>query len=215
MIPKKLHYIWLGGEKTPLTQKCVESFNKYLYDYEVVEWNESNIEYDKYTECLKKYYEKWYSQGMFAFCSDIARLYILSSNGGLYADADVEFIKHMPDRFIEKPLIARSSYNNGTVCNGCVWGCNKDDRLVLALTRWFDNHLQIAGDLYGKTWVFNSILMRFFELFGDNVGSNSIDDFHGYNVFPVDYFCAKNRYTGELSITNNTISICHFAGSWH
>ena len=37
MIPKKIHYIWVGWKELPeLEKKCVDSWNKYLPDYEWV-----------------------------------------------------------------------------------------------------------------------------------------------------------------------------------
>lgn len=44
MIPRVIHYCWLGDN--PLTksaQKCIASWRKYLPDYEIKEWNESNF----------------------------------------------------------------------------------------------------------------------------------------------------------------------------
>lgn len=43
MLPKKLHYIWIGNSKTELANKCIESYYKFMSDYEIIEWNESNI----------------------------------------------------------------------------------------------------------------------------------------------------------------------------
>ena len=40
MIPKKIHYCWFGGNPLPpLAVKCIESWKKYLPDYEIKEWN--------------------------------------------------------------------------------------------------------------------------------------------------------------------------------
>ena len=45
MIPKKIHYCWFGGNPLPpLAVKCIESWKKYLPDYEIKEWNESNFD---------------------------------------------------------------------------------------------------------------------------------------------------------------------------
>mgnify|MGYP006998402344 FL=1 len=41
MIPKIIHYCWFGeSEKSALHIKCIESWKKYLPDYEIKEWNE-------------------------------------------------------------------------------------------------------------------------------------------------------------------------------
>lgn len=45
MIPKIIHYCWFGGNPLPeLAIKCIESWKKYLPDYEIKEWNESNFD---------------------------------------------------------------------------------------------------------------------------------------------------------------------------
>jgi len=41
MIPKIIHYCWFGqGEMNEITQNCIESWKKYLPDYEFKVWNE-------------------------------------------------------------------------------------------------------------------------------------------------------------------------------
>lgn len=45
MISKKIHYCWFGGNpKNELILRCIESWSVYCPDYEIIEWNESNIE---------------------------------------------------------------------------------------------------------------------------------------------------------------------------
>ena len=52
MIPKTIHYCWFG--RTPLPDKakiCIESWKKFMPDYEIKEWNEDNFDVNiiKYT----------------------------------------------------------------------------------------------------------------------------------------------------------------------
>ena len=36
MIPKKIHYIWLGGKPLPkIAEKCIKSWKKHCPDYEI------------------------------------------------------------------------------------------------------------------------------------------------------------------------------------
>ena len=96
MIPKKIHYIWFGkGEKNDRIKHCIESWKKYLPDYEIIEWNEDNFDVN-YNEFTKKAYEekKW------AYVSDVARLWILYNEGGIYMDTDVEVYKPL-DEFLD------------------------------------------------------------------------------------------------------------------
>ena len=36
----------------------------------------------------------------------------------------------------------------------------------------------------------------------------------GPNVYPIDYFCAKDYKSGRVTITDNTVCIHHYAESW-
>ena len=45
MIPKKIHYVWVGGKKKPRDiKRCIKSWEKKLKDYEIIEWNEKNYD---------------------------------------------------------------------------------------------------------------------------------------------------------------------------
>jgi mannosyltransferase OCH1-like enzyme len=213
MIPKTLHYIWLGGNKTSLANKCINSFHTFMSDYDIIEWNESNIDLRWFNETELLFYNKFYESGKFAFCADLVRLHLLKRFGGIYVDADVEFIKHLPDEFLKSPFIGRSKPDN-TVCNGCIWACEKDDKLVSFLIRSFSNQLTSSLNTYGTRWIFNSLLVGFFSLFGDICESKEITQFHGYTVYPSEYFCPINNKNNKLIITENTVSIHHFSLSW-
>ena len=42
---KIIHYVWFGkGEKSELINHCIESWKKYLPDYQIKEWNELQIQ---------------------------------------------------------------------------------------------------------------------------------------------------------------------------
>ena len=57
MIPKKIHYIWLGKNSYPnLMDICINSWREKLPDYEIVEWNEENLNF--YEEIEKNRYLK-------------------------------------------------------------------------------------------------------------------------------------------------------------
>ena len=91
MIPKVIHYCWFGGNPLPEdAKKCIASWKKYLPDYEIKEWNESNFD----VNCCP-YVKEAYEAKKYAFVSDYARFHVLYQEGGLYFDTDVEVIKNM------------------------------------------------------------------------------------------------------------------------
>ena len=61
-------------------------------EYEIVEWNEDNFDFD-YHPYLRLCYEnkKW------AYLSDFARLLVVEQYGGIYFDTDVEAIRDFKD----------------------------------------------------------------------------------------------------------------------
>lgn len=78
MIPKKIHYCWFGGNPKPeLIEKCIASWRKYCPDWEIIEWNESNLDIERF-----HYAREAYDAGKWAFVSDIARLDVLRKVGG-------------------------------------------------------------------------------------------------------------------------------------
>ena len=57
MIPKKIHYFWIGGNPKPESViYCIESWKKYCPDYEIIEWNETNYDFTK-NEYMRQAYE--------------------------------------------------------------------------------------------------------------------------------------------------------------
>lgn len=215
MIPKILHYIWLGGDKTALVEKCIDSFYKYLPDYEIKEWNESNIDITSYSSLLKRKWEESYQEKKYAYCSDITRLYVMKDYGGIYVDTDVEFIKPIQDSFLEKSFLCRI-HPTQDICNGCIWGCGKEDTLASGSIIWFEKKLNIAYLEYGRGWIFNHILNTYFELFGYDRSDTCSQDILDYRIYPTNYFNPKSIFSknSEVETTENTISIHHYNKSW-
>ena len=212
MIPKILHYIWLG-EKTALAKKCIASYSKYLKDYKIIEWNETNIDITNYDPVLKENYEYYYNKKRYAFCSDIARLYILKEFGGFYVDADLEFIKSIPESVREMPCLCRCNPTQ-EIGNGYIWGCEKEDPFVITCIRWFSEHLSKFKSSHGSVWIFNNIIQRFFKLFGYDLSNKETQDIIGYRIYSADYFCTFNFGNKKIEKTKNSIAIHHFASSW-
>lgn len=96
MVPKKIHYVWLGGGmKTPSVKRCIASWRKVMPDYEIKEWNENNFDINSVTwvcEAIQK--KKW------SLASDYIRHYAIYTEGGIYMDTDVMTYKSF-DEFLK------------------------------------------------------------------------------------------------------------------
>ena len=87
MIPKIVHYVWLGRkELTPLGKKCLTSWQKFLPGWEIHKWTEDNspLEHPFVARMLR--------ERKYAFASDYIRLHALAKHGGLYLDTDMELV---------------------------------------------------------------------------------------------------------------------------
>ena len=81
MIPKIIHYCWFGCGKMPdLALKCIESWKKFLPDYELRLWNEETFDVNSVP-----YVKEAYEARKFAFVTDYIRLWALEREGGVYS----------------------------------------------------------------------------------------------------------------------------------
>ena len=208
MIPKKIHYCWFGHSELPdLAKQCILSWQKYCPDYEIIEWNEKN--YDVYkNEYIKEAYqnEKW------AFVSDFARLDIIYSQGGFYLDTDVELIKSLDSLRNEKCVlgIETSNYIN----TGLGFGAEQFNDVIKIMLQEYDKvHFYISRGIYNDLPCPIRNTMPFIK-YGFNKNSSEVQIILNAKIYPTEFFCPLDYQTGELKITDNTISIHHFDGTW-
>ena len=93
MIPRIIHYCWFGHDAMPeLALRCIESWHKFMPDYEYRLWNEDTFDINS-----SPYTQEAYIAGRFAFVSDVVRLVALYEYGGIYMDVDFEVYKPFDD----------------------------------------------------------------------------------------------------------------------
>lgn len=94
MIPKVINYVWFGKKpKSNFINSCIVSWKEHMPDYDIVEWNESNINIEIIRK-NNKFFDECYKRKMYAFMSDYIRLKVLYENGGIYFDTDIQVIKN-------------------------------------------------------------------------------------------------------------------------
>ena len=116
MIPKKIHFIWLGKKEMSIEHyNFITEWIQNYTDYEVIVWNDELIKQKNLIpDNLKKYY---FSNLPEAFKADIARYIILNKYGGFYFDVDFQFLKRIPDHFLNFKFLG-GIQNNGEVAIG-------------------------------------------------------------------------------------------------
>ena len=89
MIPKIIHYCWFGRKDKPKEVEAnIANWIKMNPDFIIKEWNEDNFDFQTLA-----FTKEAYAVGKYAFVSDVARLYALYTEGGLYLDTDVRELK--------------------------------------------------------------------------------------------------------------------------
>jgi hypothetical protein len=207
MIPKIIHYCWFGGNPLPeLAQKCIASWRKYLPDYEIKEWNESNYDVHKIP-----YIDEAYNAKKYAFVSDYARFDILYKYGGIYFDVDVEVIKPF-DEIIKNGGFMGFESKDG-VAAGLGIGCNAGLGIVYQILEFYStlHFLNPDGSFNVRTVV--EYVTQILRKNGLEM-KNTIQSLDGLTIYPSDYFCPKSPVTGKITITGNTFSIHHYDASW-
>lgn len=209
MIPKIIHYCWIGGNpKTALALKCIESWKKFCPDYEIIEWNESNYDFFK-----NRYMADAYRQKKWGFAPDYARLDIIYQYGGIYLDTDVEIIKSFDD-LLELHAFA-GLQREGIAAFGLGFGAEKNNIIIQELR---DQYNDIS--FFNEDGTINLTTSPKYQsdYLVEHYGMSSNNEIQTLNnnitIFPIEYFNPMNPSSGELTITENTYSIHHYAASW-
>lgn len=211
---KVIHYCWFGHNPLPsLAIKCIESWKKYLPDYEIRKWNEDNFDVN-----IIPYTAEAYKAKKYAFVSDYARFWILYNYGGLYFDTDVEIIKSM-DRIIEAgPFMGTEdvsmNQNPFDINPGLGLFAVPKMPIYKKLLDFYEAKVfsNYSGDYSDTVVTATTKLMKE----QGYVSSNRLQLIAGINIYPADFFCPKHVVDGHyvLDITDNTVSIHHYNGSW-
>ena len=94
MIPKIIHFVWVGTKPKPdIVKRCMASWKQYCPDYDVIEWGGAKLDE---VDCA--YVQEAASVKKWAFVSDYMRLFALYKQGGFYFDTDLELTANI-DRF--------------------------------------------------------------------------------------------------------------------
>lgn len=213
MIPKIIHYCWFGRNPLPpMAVKCIESWKRYLPEYEIIQWNEDNFDVN-----IIPYTQEAYAAKKYAFVSDFARFWILYRYGGLYFDTDVEVIKPMDDIISQGAFMGceqDSDCPNGiTVAPGLGLGCPPAMSIYEELEKSYGKiHFMNDDNTLNLKTVVEYTTECLMKHGLDNV--EGVQDVAGLKIYPSRYFCPISVADGKLRITPDTYSIHHYAQSW-
>ena len=201
MIPKTIHYVWVGGApKPPQVLECIGSWRRNCPGWEIREWGDeyARSSGNRYVlEALE--HRKW------AFVSDWVRLSVLERYGGVYLDTDVEVNRPL-DPLCGDLFVAGWERQNGKTLVGTgVLGSVAGGDVVRGLLGLYDG-IQFVREDGELDQTPNTV--RFLDYFASawNVrpsGGNDTVRFAGGVVYPCSAFVSREGY-----------AIHHFAATW-
>lgn len=196
MIPKIIHYVWVGNNPKPKDiKKCMKTWKKHLKDYKIIEWNESNFDISSHP-FVKKAYEakKW------AYVSDYIRMYAIYNYGGIYLDTDVLVLENF-DKFLNNKVFVGFERENYPFT--AVFGAEKKNKFIKKLLDYYDNLDAYNFDFENNNTIsVSNILINEYGCSKENKEQLLKD---GIKVYKDDILCNPSK---------NSTTVHIFTGTW-
>lgn len=210
MIPKKIHYCWLGGKTLPpLAVKCLESWKKYCPDFEIIRWDESNYDFAKHP-----YMKQAFDAKKWGFVPDYARLEIIYQHGGIYLDTDVEIIRDLTPLLTNKCFMGFEE--NSVLALGLGFGAEAGHPILKEMMADYDNYSFVLPNgklnLLPSPAIQTTFLRKNYALQDDNGEIQKLDK--DITIYPKEYLCPYDPFYKKMSVTKKTFTIHHYDGSW-
>ena len=208
-IPKIIHYCWFGGNPfSKMEKECIESWKKFCPDYEIMRWDESNVDLSE-----SPYAQEAFANKKWSFVSDYVRNVVIYKYGGIYLDTDVKLIKSLDD------LLELKAYagieDPWTVNTGLGFGSEKNNPIVKEFISDYltMSYLDENGDVNGiiQPELTTKVLVKH----GFKLYQNEKQQVENFTIFPIDYFCPYDIRVNKMKITPNTYSIHYYNASWY
>lgn len=207
MIPKIIHFVWVGTQPKPqLVLDCIASWKKFCPDYEIIEWNNESL-----AHIDNRYVQQAFKNRKWAFVSDYLRLYALDKFGGFYFDSDLEVTQNI-DKFRDNKFITgHEMHNDAAFPFTAFMGSEPHGHIVKTLLSEYDD---IDFEKPDGTFDQMTNTVRVSNLFGEKYGvlppydgTKQIKLGNDGVIEPWWFFCTPRE-------NYENYSIHHFNGSW-
>lgn len=187
--------------------RCIESWKKFLPDYQFMLWNEKNFPITN--SC--KFVQEAHSQGQYAFVADYVRFYALYNYGGIYLDTDVEFLKPLSSDILDNELVL--ALDDGGYITGSTLLSIPNGKFMKDSMEYYENMNFINPDGSINNEVINTRMQEILKPYGYVIDNKfQTINYNGEKciIFPNEYFHVRSLVTGKLELTQNSVAI-----HWH
>jgi mannosyltransferase OCH1-like enzyme len=207
MIPKIIHYCWVGPNPIPEKElQCINSWKKYLPGYELRFWNEKTFNISSNTFASQAYEHKNY-----AFVSDYIRTKVLYDHGGVYLDTDVEILSNL-DQILAKEHCFLGFETRAKVGTAIMGFTPKHPVLEKFMNFYQSNNFK--DDKGNVNTIANvTILTDILSKFG-LVANGTAQIVTDIEIYAREYFYPKKIAENEFRVTEQTMAIHKCSNSW-
>lgn len=215
MIPKVIHFIWLGKGKYPKNiARCIESWYFHNPEFKIMKWDENNIPKDIYFVNYMIGKKQW------AFASDCLRFWVLYHYGGIYLDTDMLVFKNL------KPLIENNSLffgkENKNIVSGGIIGSRSENNLIKECLNFYlelnelEKLIVIEKNKILIPEIITSVIKENFNI----ANINNLEKFDNLVLYPTEYFypisfIERKNVFSFIPNNKNNYAIHLWEASWH
>lgn len=210
MIPKIIHYVWVGPKPFPRDgRENLERWQKLCPDYQFRLWSEDNLDFSS------RFVRQAYAAKAYNRVANYARMRALLDHGGIYLDHDIELLKPL-DGLLDNRCFAGFQTLKPEVpdlVNNAVVGAEPGHpfiRSVLAALEAMDGRVNVAsGSGPG-------LVSRLLRERGLTKPSSEIQQIDGVTLYPPRYFYPY-EWTETFDpqcVTPDTVAIHRWAHLW-
>ena len=184
---------------------CVDSWKKFLPDYQFTNWNDSNFDWN-----LCDFTKYCRENEMWAFCADFVRYWALYNYGGFYLDCDVTVYKSFDELTKLKRLIT-TEYVVDDRIEAAILGAEKGDTLFKQIMdfymvtdmRPYEESMMLAPDVMVDVISQNGYILHDI----DTIKRETKKD-KQVNILDV------NKFFSRYNITKETFAVHQFKNTW-
>lgn len=210
MIPKIVHYVWVGPSPFPQdAQQRVATWRRLLPDYQFMFWHEGTIDF------TPRFIQQAYGVGAYNRVANYARFAALERFGGIYMDHDVELLKPFGPMLNDEFFAGFQTLDGEAtdIVNTAVMGAAPGHPLTRTVLAALDamNGADEVGSGTGP-----GLFSRLLREQGTPVPKTEPYDFQGVRLYPPRYFYPYEWFEDfdPACVTPDTVAIHHWAGLW-